>query len=237
MKLRAVLLFGIASATLLAAQDSIKLERVYKAGDADKYALNIDVTMMAGQATVKMDLTQTVKKTYDNGDADIESATANTKLYLNGQEMPSDALGSGEGQKPITQRYDKFFRPVPTGAAETSAARGLMNQFSFMRYGVMLSGQEIKVGETIPVEFDSKDTKTSVTGTAKLLEIVQGVAKIQSSLKIKNPETGDKSIDLQLVSLIDTATSKPVKVEGTVSNIPNTQGVQIDAVKFVMSRS
>lgn len=237
MKVRATLLIGICAATVFAAQDSITLARTYKSGDADKYAMNIDVTMMIGQATVKMDLTQTVKKTYDNGDADIESSTANMKLFLNGQEMPADALGSGEGQKPVTQRYDKFFRPVQTGSGNETVARGLMNQFSFMRYGIMLSGQPIKVGETIPIDFSSKETKTTATGSAKLIEVTGGVAKIQSSIKIKTPETGDKAIDLQMTSLIDAASAKPIKVEGTVTDIPPSQGMQIDSLKFTMNKS
>lgn len=235
MKKRAILIAGILAVSAWANQDTIKLERSYKANDADKFKLDLLVSMAAGEAAINMNLTQTVKRIYDNGDADIESKSDSVKLKLNGQEIPNDAIGGGEGSAPTVQRFDKYFRPVAaTGAAP---ARGLMNQFNFMRYGVMLSGQDMKVGETMPVTYESKETKTSITGTAKLLSVTNGVAKIESAVKVKNPETGDKPIDLKMTSEIEVSSAKPVRVDGVVTDLPVQSGMEVHTIKFTLVKS
>lgn len=234
MKRRALLIV-ILPVAVLAAQDSLRFERTYKVGEVDRFRMDLGVSMPGSEVAIAMDLTQTVKQAYPNGDADIESKSSNMKLKLNGQEMPNDAISGGEGSPATTQRFDKYYRPVEVKGE--APARGLMNQFNLMRYGVMLSGQALKVGETVPVVFENKENKTSVSGTAKLVSISNGLAKVESAVKIKNPETGDKAIDLKMTSQIDVSNSKPVRVEGVMTDLPNNAGMPINSIRFSMVRS
>jgi len=235
MRIRALSLITLAAVSAWAAQDAVKLQRSYRVSEADTYRLDLSLVTGAGEAAISMDLLQTVTRVYDNGDADIESKTSNMKLKLNGQEIPNDAIGGGEEPKPTVQRFDKFARPVSVQG--TTPPKGLMNQFNFMRYGVMLAGQDLKVGETVPVEVEDKTARTSIKGTAKLVSVASGVATIESAVKVTNPETGDRPIDLKMTSQVDVTTAKPIKVSGTATNIPSQNGMGIESIKFSMTKS
>lgn len=235
MRIRALTLICGLAAFGIAAQDAIKLERVYKMSEADSYKMDLVIQTGSGEAAITMDLRQTIKKVYDNGDADIESKTTNLKLKLNGQELPNDAIGGGEDIPATVQRYDKFARPVSIKGNEP--VKGLMNQFNFMRYGVMLTGQELKVGESVPIQHEDKDAKTSINGTAKLVSIAAGIATIESAIKVKNPETGNKPIDLKMTTQVEVANAKPIKVSGTATDVPSQNGMGIESIKFSMTKN
>lgn len=235
MKGRAISLLAIFATTAMAGQSAIKLERAFRDGEVDNYKLALNVSIQDfGEAAIDMSLAQTVKRVYANGDADIESKPSNMVLKLNGQEMPKDAIGAGEGDMSSVQRFDKYFRPVAVPG--TLPARGMMNQVNLMRYGIMLSGQELKVGETMPITYENKDTKTIITGTAKLVSVTSGIAKIESAVKVQNPETGPTKIDLKVTSEVEVATAKPIKVEGVVTDVPAQGGMAIQKIRFSMTK-
>lgn len=234
MKLRALIFLALFSVPAFAAQDAIILQRTFKNGESDNYNLNVTIGMPGNVVDMKMALTQTVKKVYDNGDADIETASNSVKLFMNGQEMPANSKGDGKTDQKETRRFDKYLRPVPGGSAKP--AQGLMNRFGLLLYGVMLSGQPVKKGDIVPVSYEDKDSKTSVEGTAKVVDIAGGYAQIQSTFKVKTPETNGQPVDLNMTSKIDTATTKPSHVEATVTSLPAAEGMKVDSIKFVLDR-
>ncbi|MEQ1933582.1 MAG: hypothetical protein ABL962_06855 [Fimbriimonadaceae bacterium] len=231
MKTRALIL-SLLMASVAFAQGPITLERAYKNGDADKYKLDLGIGTMMGEISIKLDLTQTTKTTHPNGDADIESSVANMKVQFNGSDVPNDALG-GKPVAPVTQRYDKFMRPV---GKQSQAGRGIESFLSLVRLTGMLVGKPLSVGQTIDIDHEDKESLTKMKGKVKVIELVNGVIKLESALQITNPQTGDKPMGINSVAKISSSDAKLLKVEGTVSGVPSAQGISVESVKFALEK-
>ena len=210
-----------------AAQESIKLERKYKEGEKDVYKMAMQMNM-GGDVNVALKSTQTVKKVYDNGDADIELASSDLKVNFNNQEM------SPPVQPPSIVRFNKSGMPI--GMKSSKGSRGQMNM-SFLRYAFAFVDKPFKVGETIPMDFTDPDNpKAKVSGTVKVESLENGVAKFITNLDVRNEDTGDKPMKLAFTSWAEVSTAKLNKITGTVSNLPPMQGMQIEAIQLTIER-
>jgi len=227
MKFKA-LIIGVALVSVaLAGQATIRLTRSFKVGDADAYKFHIIPTMALGDADVTMKINQTVKKVYDNGEADIENSMADFHVMFNGTEVPA-----GNPDQTTTVHVDKHGMPTQMG-------KGGMAKLQFVRFASAFFDRDLKEGDTIPIDFtDPANPKTSVKGSAQVASIANGEAKIVSDMKITDPDF-DTPANLHMVSFFDVATSKPNRVEGDVTNIniqPDEGAPPITAMKFVMER-
>ncbi len=231
MKTRALILSLIVVATAVA-QDSVNLERAFKTGEADRYKLDMGVGTQMGEISIKLDLTQTTKATHANGEADIESAIANMKIQFNGSDVPNDALG-GKPIEPTSVRYDKYMRPV---GKQTKAGRGIESFLGILRLTSMLAGTPMKVGQTIDVNNENKDTLTKTTGKVSIAGLLNGVVTLESDLNVKNPQTGDKPMNIKSVAKISATDAKLIRVEGTITGIPGGDGAA-NSVRFLMEKS
>ncbi len=231
MKFRTVGLLVVAvAATAFAVQDQFQLLRKYKEGERDSYKMAVTATMALGAVDMTMNMHQTVKKVYENGDADIETQMADMRMSFGGQEMPAPT----ENMPAIVQKLDKMGRPVgqPQGQANP-----MMSQMSFMRYAGFTGDKALTVGTTIKV--DEKDEKegSHTTGTILLEKIEGGNAFITADLQVKNKQTGDSPMKVVMKSQIVTETGKIHKVDGTITNLPDSgQGMTVDEVKLTMER-
>lgn len=231
MKLKALTLFVGLAVAALAVQDPLTLSRTYKEGEKDTYKMLISANLPIGTAEMSMNMTQTVKKVYDNGDADIETLVADMKLVFGGNEMPTGPNGSPPAR---TQRMDKFGRPVGTAEAGTG---GMMDQMSFMRYAMFTTDKALVAGSTIDVDEKNEKAGTHTWGKVKLEKIENGVATVQSDLQMTTKQTGDKAMNLKFTSQVETANAKLKKVDGQVTNLPaGDQGVQVDSVQISVER-
>mgnify|MGYP003387917377 CR=1 FL=1 len=146
MKLK-LLIAGIALAVAAMAQDTIDLTRIYKVGDVDKYKMDMKMVGQMGEVTVALDMTQTIKKLYDNGDADIESQSGEVKIVAMGQNI------NQPGGPASTQRHNKLGQPVGVKAK---------SQMDFMRFATFMGDGKGKVGDTIAVDYkDPENAKNT----------------------------------------------------------------------------
>jgi len=229
MKTKA-LLFGIVlAAAAFAAQDAVKFERAFKEGDKDTFRMSAVATTPMGAAEMNMVMSQIVKKIYENGDADIESSVSEMKITFNGMELPE---GAGPGApKPTIQRVSKSGVPV------SGRSGGGMMGMDFTRYAGMMLDKPLEIGKVYPIEQkDEKNPNSKVEGTVKLDSVTEGVAKLITDLKVFSAQNQAKPMKVSLVSLIDVASSKPNKIDGTVSDLPEQGGMPIEGVKFSMTR-
>ncbi len=231
MKTRALLFVGCLAAAALAAQDPVSLSRTYKEGDKDNYKLAVTANMAIGSADISMNLMQTIKKVYENGDADVETQVTEMKMSFGGNEMPMPNNNSPAR----SQRVDKFGRPV--GASTGPGGNNMMDQMSFMRYAGFVGDKPVAVGATIDV--DNKDEKAGsrTWGKVTLVKIESGIATVSSDLKQTNKQTGDKPMVMKFTSLVDMVSGKLDKVDGDITDLPsNDQGMTVDSVKLNMER-
>jgi hypothetical protein len=228
MKTKTVGFFAaIAMVAAFATQDSISFERKYKEGDKDKYNVSMNVNGDMGEVQITMAIAQTVKKVYPDGGADIESQSSDMKIKFNGQEM-----NAGNRPMPaITERFDKY--GIPSG--KSSGGNGA--NMNFLRFASALPSQGIKVGQTIAIDRkDPENPKNTVKGTMTLDSIANGIAKLIVNCDVTSDAT-TTPMKIALTSNVEVSNSKPKRVEGTISNLPAQQGMNIKAIQFVMERA
>ncbi len=215
MKTKAIVLLTMMGCVAFASQDAIKFVRSYKQGESDKYTMNMDMSSAMGEISIKMAMTQTVKKVYDNGDCDMETAVTSLSINAMGNEMSPPA------PEPTVQKMNKFGSPVGT-----AANKGRMGNFDFMKYANALGDKGIKVGETVNVDYKDPDNKKKTTkGTVKLESVTDGVGKLVINLEVTNDQTAEgKPMKVAMVALVIVANGKASKIDGTITNLPNMGG-------------
>jgi hypothetical protein len=226
MKAKALFLSLTLAAGAFAGQDSVKLERSYKVDDVDTYRFQMKMTGAMGDIGVSMNMTQTVKKVYENGDADIETLVKDMKVSVMGQEF-TPPTGPAE-----VARYTR------SGVPATASRGGPGPGMDFMRYAWMMAGRELKVGETIPINVEpTAESKTRVGGTVKLESIANGVATVISALEVA-PEGATKPLRMNTTAQMDVATMKPNRIEGKATDLPSMGGQmpEIQSMEFIMER-
>lgn len=226
MKAKA-LLAGLALISLaVAAQDTIRLTRTFKEGEKDSYKMHSTVTMAMGDADVNFVMEQLVKKVYDNGEADVQTTMDDFHVVVNGNEVPVPA-------PPVTTMHvDKHGMPIKVEGGDQT-----MSRMQFMRFSSLFFDRDLKVGETIPIDYtDPKDEKSHTTGTVQLQSVTSGEAKIVASLKVTSAAS-TTPMNVDMTSYVDVASSKPNRLEGIVTNMATeTPGGTISAMKFTMER-
>lgn len=214
----------LALCAIATAQDTVNFARTYKVGDVDKYRMTME--MGGGQAmTMAMQITQTVKKVYDNGDADVESGTTDMKVVMNGQELPTGSLGN---MPKTMMKMNKFGVPVtmPNGGGP----------MGILRSPLVFPDRGVKVGETVPTNLtDPKNPKQKTTGTFKVVSVADGIATVVCDMTVITAAS-DKPITAHSTLLFDTAVSKLKSMDGELTGMPKGAGVMFDKVTYKMVR-
>lgn len=224
MKIRSVLFAALAGAALSAsAQTTFNPAHNYKVGDTDSYSVKVNATSSMGPLVIAMDSVSTVKKVYDNGDADIETAISNMSLNMNGQDMPIPAGGKNS----TTSKVNKYGLPLST----SGQTRGM----NFSQFANFLGDKELKVGDTI--NFDNvnpQNKNVHSKGTVKLLSIDGGKAKFTISVDTYT-EGVEKPMHMDGNLTADAANGKMLHFDGKVKDLPvQGQGMSVTAADFVM---
>src|SRR5437868_12532406 len=136
MKAKALIFSLALSTAVLAGQGTFRLTRSFKVGDTDIYKLHSTATMSVGDADISMKIDQTVKKVYDNGEADIENGMSDFHVIFNGSEIPT----------PIPT--DKHVVHVDKHGMPTEMGKGGMARLQFVRFASAFFDRDLKVGDT-----------------------------------------------------------------------------------------
>jgi hypothetical protein len=225
MKIRSILFAALFATAALASAQTFKPERKYVEGDKDTYTMKVNATTQMGDVQLSMDMYQTVKKLYENGDADIESNVSNLTLNVGGNEMHPP---TGQ-QKPTVTRFTKFGQPVETAATPR-------NGMNFSRFGSYFGDKELKVGDVVTFDQkDEKNPKNHSAGTVKLLSIENDKAKL--SLTVDNFIEGtEKPMHIDGTVTVSATNGKLLRFEGKAKDLPGAGGMSVSAADFVMEK-
>ncbi|MBX3119393.1 MAG: hypothetical protein KF784_10025 [Fimbriimonadaceae bacterium] len=210
MKTRIISVLLLAATACMANQQTFSMERKYKVGDKDVYAYKVAMEIEIGSVDLSMDIVHTVTKVYENGDADIEVESANTKILLNGQETQQN---SGSSSK-VTTRVNKFFvkQKAEGSGAQRSGAAGIGDlMMSFDK--VLTLGTEAKFEYV-----DPDNPKKKSESTVLLQSVDGGVAKVLIR-SIVTTEGQKEPQKVNTTAWFDVASGKPKKYEGTISGM------------------
>jgi hypothetical protein len=191
------------------AQDAFSSVRTYKVGDKDVYALSMAMKHNTAEAVIRGKVSYEVKKTYENGDADIETRSFEVSVNAMGTEMK-------QPDSPAKSfRYDRY------GTALEKNVPIQERQPYFMKFMTYRPIAPLKVGETVKVkEMIDEDSNSEVKGTAKLESLKDGIAKIVSVLDITRDKK-KKPIRLESNGYFDAATSKLIRSESKFTSPDN----------------
>lgn len=225
----AALAIQLVACTVLPGQETFTCAPQWKMGEKANFKIAMDITSSNGEASVKMQVGQTVLKTYDGGEADVETQVQSLAVLLNGQEVNSAHSG---GMKQVA-RVNRFGIPL---AAKTEGEAGDRLSGLVLLLLAAPIAQEMKVGTPSPVTHkDTRTGKVLVKGVATLEAIRDGVATIVSNLEVFAAE-GSEPSKLAVTSLVRTTDSKTIKATGTLSNVDVGFGDRLTAIQYVVER-
>ena len=191
---------GVAAALGSGSGQKYTFLRKYEMGDKDVYLTEVKT---GTTSDITMTMTQTVTKLYDDGSADVSSASSNMKMVLNGKDTPVPT----EAMAPISMRLDKYGSPIDSSGA--SAGSGGMpfaiSQISSLRNG-------IDVGQTVPWD-TSAAAKLGSKGTVTFVGIEDGGAKLHIASDTFSDGKPDGHIDGTM--LMQMSSGKVLKADMT----------------------
>jgi len=184
-------LFAIAVVCAGCGKPKLSFIKHYKVGDVYAYHMNMT---SSGQMAVNLDsdVKMTVKKVYDNGDADIDIQQQNGKMTLGGKSM--DMPDSAQG----TQHARLTNKGVP---ADSSGSGALAMNIPGM--GGLVPNNPMSVGDVFQVNQNEKDG-TTVTGTMKLDSITGGIAHLTADLSVGS-KIAPQPVQIHAIMLVDAA--------------------------------
>ncbi len=223
------LLFTIAifTTTFALQGESARIVREYKVGDKVNFNLTVSAGTAMGDLDVAMKIEQKVLKLADNGDVTIESNTSGTVVKFNGQEMQPDGGAIRTTTLVLTKE----------GLPKKSAAQGSGGlNLGFVNLANLIYNKDLKVGVETPVDVkDPDDTKNFAKGVMKLESVESGIAKVVAKLDLNN-DSSVKPMKVVMTAYMNIGKGIADKVEGTATDLPPVQSIEIKAIQFVMER-
>lgn len=228
MKTSAVLCILAVMVSACFAQETINLARRFKVGEVDKYQSRMTVTMNGADMETLINYSERVKKVNKDGTAEVEIAVSSVEIKILGVSVDSPKLPS------FIQKYSKS--GVPLGMP--SGGQGQARMLDYARIIGPLMDKALSIGKEYEVEWvDPKDERNKISGKVRVESVVKGIAKIVGAYDSWNEKTVKDPVKISLTLLIDVASSKPNRFEGTILNPPtagDTTG--IEQGKFVVER-
>ncbi len=207
MKTRNLLLAGFLCASAIGvSQNTITFAPHFTRGLVLRYKMDMSMTG-AMPMTMHMVVTESVVKTYPNGDADLSVVTSDGTFIMNGQSRPMPKTPAQ------TSRVDKFGKPV---GGKTSQMMGSMG-FDPTSMSSMMPRRPLRAGETVPIHTVGKGG-SRVDGTLKVVSISNGAAKLLINSSVVMGKQG--TMKMNMTATVGTADSQMRKMDGVMTGLP-----------------
>lgn len=223
MKFRTILAVAFVGVASAFAQNTLNLQRTYRVGEKDSYRMNMVMTGM--NMTVNTRFTQTVRKVFPNGDAEIVVSTTPPQILMNGKPMSQNPNQRPPAVPDQVIRLDRWGRPV----GQTAGAMG--GSFNPAQMANVLPKRPLRVGETFRVNEKGKNGET-VTGTVKVVSVANGIGTMQMNMSVR-AQGAQQPMAVQMTAKINARTAKPQSMTGTVRNLP---GMPNAVMNFTMTK-
>jgi hypothetical protein len=233
----AALLLCTATLVSAGAQDKVQLVRKAKAGDVARYGMtgtmSIDANGQAMTVEIRQNEKITVTAVAPNGDLTFETETEAADMTVNGQTMPSPAVGT---KATLVTRPDGSLVSFTTASTTVDVDLGKrMHHATTPVY----PGKAVGVGETWTrdVKADATTGAIASTFTCEVLafEKAEGVdtVKVKMTYLEADSAAGLKSTGTYW---IDRTTGDQVKAEVTVANLPLGQSGMVGSITLRQAR-
>jgi hypothetical protein len=205
-------------------ESAVSLLRTYKAGEISRYKSTITANLMGTEVVVTQTIKEEVKEVKENGHAVIVSTNEGGKVSANGQEQEIPST------PPITTTRDRLGKLMdfkkeqsPQGLTSPEVER-LMTALS----DTLFTDKPVKAGDTWQIEIDNpvvKEKKVVVKGAFLGTEALDGrdLWKVKQSGEADIDSNGAK-MSYEFTAWLNPANGQPVKVEGSVKDLPTQFG-------------
>ncbi|MCL5283910.1 MAG: hypothetical protein M1330_04260 [Armatimonadetes bacterium] len=226
---RAVFLFtALISGTysIAHAQESFHLKRVYKAGEVDRYLMEMTTQMpspQGGSSNMQMKthmvMSSNTKSVDQNGDATIQISFSDFTISMNGNEMNPPT-----GMLPVVT-----FKVDPYGHVLSQKIEGgnpmMQNQQFQNSQSMEFPHHAIKIGDSWKINYTDPTKKTTVVGTITLAG--RGEQQGINTLKLKTnadvtTEAMGHTIKMHIdgTAYVDPSNGKLIKAENEMTGVP-----------------
>lgn len=202
-------------------EEVYSFERTYVTGEVDRYRVHLTFEgAFSGEISTRV--IQTVKKTYPNGDADVETRS------LGGEMLVMNQSGTVPESPAQTVRVNRSGAPAdPKGKTQAS----IMNP---MQYASYIAKSGLKVGQELKVEDKSPDG--TVTGKLKLTEVKDGRAQLTGAMDFTTKDVPNP-VHIEIKSTVALNTKKQVETSGVLTGLPKSNELPpIDRLIFKITR-
>jgi hypothetical protein len=207
------------------AQDTYTIKRAYKAGETDKYRINLQLQgespMGPLNLEMTMDMIETTKQILEDGSVVVEMRMDSGAIKFNDQEMSMP--GAGETMR---MTIDKTGRVVKTEGGAAGRGGNLNGLINLTRVATW-PDRPLRVGETwtfeVPLENNPqakvKGSFTVVGPEKKNDEIKVDTLKVKiaTEIPIPAPQGDPAKIKIDSLVYIEPGTGKVMKAEGSGS--------------------
>ena len=195
------------AASAASSREGLTLHRTFKPAEADSYQMSMTEHLESADAEVESTWTETVSAVDKDGGADVKEVNSSFHITANGMDIPAPPpnsksfhfLGDGVFEGPVTD--------------ETSVSHVLPDLFAaYAMDKPLVIGLEVNV--------DGKNgPNLKATGTVKLLEVKDGMAKVMLKLLFAAPNE-PKSLRADATAIFQVGSARLESIEGTISDLP-----------------
>lgn len=189
-----------------AQEESVRLERVYKAGDMESYAITAKLTEQGMDADVKGRLVLKILKDTKDGKTEAEYSTPSLTMTASGADTGASA------PEPLKATLNKNGMPQDLEVKDEKWVYVLASLSAY------LPASEVKVGGDYKVDWTSESKSVTITGKGTLQKVTSDagakIAVIKSMFTVSPKD--DKEGNVELTSKVDATTGRLLETEGKV---------------------
>lgn len=228
MRLNQFLITGVLTCMILSMQEPLNFERKWLVDEKQTYSVTLTLNSNVGDVIIDFDLISITEKALQDGTTGqlifkIENSTAKS----NDMNVPLEPSRSG-----YSVSFDKYAVPI----SKEHEDLGIL--FQLIKYVGILPNQPMKVGDTLSINYDKRQTaQIEVKGNLHLVENKEHLSKFSGIIEIHKPDSR-VPMKLSLTYWIDQRNGALVEAEGTATNLPsrNTSNILSNTLHFVFSK-
>lgn len=211
----------VSVAAILCVQQPMLLQRVFRIGDEWTRDVSLTLSSPVGDVLVTVKMTEKTLEV-NASHAAVQVSLVDLRVRIGETEMPSNNIA------PITVRMDN------RGFVLNGLPRVAGNNLSFLRYIGVLPSSALAIGKSTSFTYESSDpTGTKLSGSALLEEVKDKTALLVIKSSLSTPGA-TKPMQLSYKAWVDVTNGKVKEAEGTVTDVPAMQNLEVSAIQFVI---
>lgn len=210
MRLNQFIGISVLTCMVLPMQESVHFERKWVANENQSYSVTLTLNSNVGDVIIEFELISTTKRIFEDGSSQLDFKIQNSTAKTNDMNVPLKP-----SRDSFSASFDKYAVPI----SKEHEDLGVL--FQLVKYVGILPNQPMKVGDTLSLNFDKKQTANiEIKGNLQLIENKEHLSKISGNIEIHKPNNRTP-MKLSLTYWVDQKNGVLIEAEGTATNLPS----------------